>query len=406
MPRPSLEVADIFRDHGAAWRAANAGHVSLGQMKVMSAIERCRTAALGGHVARCEDCDHTTISYNSCRNRHCPKCQGAAARDWLADRERELLPVGYFHVVFTLPAAIADIAYQNKRVIYDLLFKASTETMLTLAADPKHLGAHIGITSVLHTWGSAMTHHPHVHMIVPGGGIALDGQRWVSCRPRFFLPVRVLSRLFRRLFLQRLVAAYEAGRLRFFGPHQALAEAAAFGAYLKPLRISEWVVYAKEPFAGPDQVLAYLARYTHRVAISNSRLVSADHKGVTFKFKDYRLSGPARYKTMTLEAGEFIRRFLLHVLPNGFHRIRHYGLLANGQRKQNLAQARALLEHREDHKTTPEIQSPDEPDKPAPDNHLCPKCGGAMVVIETFAPNGSPSHHRQRAPPNGPQDIS
>jgi len=270
--RPALEVADIFRDHGPAWRQANAGHVSLGQFKVMAAIENCRTAALGGHVARCEDCAYTTIAYNSCRNRHCPKCQGAAAKQWLAEREAELLPVPYCHVVFTLPAAIADIAYQNKALVYDLLFKASAETLITIAADPKHLGAHIGITSVLHTWGSALTHHPHVHMIVPGGGIALDGSRWVSCRPGFFLPVRVLSRLFRRLFLERLTAAHQ--KLAFFGNHAPLANVQAFAAYLAPLRKTEWVVYSKRPFGGPSAVLAYLSRYTHRVAISNSRLIA------------------------------------------------------------------------------------------------------------------------------------
>ena len=280
MSRPALEVADIFRDHGAAWRRANAGHVSLGQMKVMSAIERCRTAALGGHVARCENekCAHTIIAYNSCRNRHCPKCQGAAAREWLAEREAELLPVPYFHVVYTLPAAIADIAYQNKAVIYDLLFKASAETTLTIAADPKHLGARIGFMSVLHTWGSALTHHPHVHMVVPGGGLSPDGSKWIACRPRYFLTVEVLSALFRRLFLQMLVAAHHAGRLQFFGDHVRLADKAAFKAYLRPLRKIDWVVYAKEPFAGPKQVLRYLSRYTHRIAISNRRLLSADHK--------------------------------------------------------------------------------------------------------------------------------
>ncbi len=260
MPRPALEVADIFRDHGAAWRAANAGHVSLDQFKVMSAVERCRTAALGGHVAACEDCGHSHIAYNSCRNRHCPKCQGAAARDWLADREAELLPVGYFHLVFTLPSEIADIAYQNKRVIYGLLFKASAEATLTIAADPKHLGAKIGFTAVLHSWGSAMTHHPHTHMIVPGGGISPDGKAWIACRPGFFLPVRVLSRLFRRLFLEKLVAAHEAGDLQFFNDHAALAHGAAFKRYLQPLRKAEWVAYAKKPFAGPEAVLAYLAR--------------------------------------------------------------------------------------------------------------------------------------------------
>ena len=343
MPRPALEVADIFRGHGPAWRQANAGHVSVEQLKVMSAIESCRTAALGGHVARCEKCSHTFIAYNSCRNRHCPKCQGAAAREWLAEREAELLPVPYFHVVFTLPARIADIAYQNKAVIYDLLFKASAETLLTIAADPKHLGARIGVLSVLHTWGSALTHHPHVHMIVPGGGFSLDGQRWVTCRPRFFLPVRVLSRLFRRLFLEKLVAAHAAGELQFFGKHAALSEREAFAAYLAPLRNSKWVVYSKRPFGGPEQVLRYLARYTHRVAISNRCLIPCDDKGVTFKWKDYRLEGPERYKVMTLATHEFIRRFLIHVLPAGFHRIRYYGLLASGKSAENIARARELL---------------------------------------------------------------
>ena len=291
----------------------------------------------GGHVARCENdkCAHTIIAYNSCRNRHCPKCQGAAAREWLAEREVELLPVPYFHVVYTLPAAIADIAYQNKAVIYDLLFKASAETTLTIAADPKHLGARIGFMSVLHTWGSALTHHPHVHMVVPGGGLSPDGSKWIACRPRYFLTVEVLSALFRRLFLQMLVAAHHAGRLQFFGDHVRLADKVAFKAYLRPLREIDWVVYAKAPFAGPKQVLRYLSRYTHRIAISNRRLLSADHNGVTFKYKDYRIEGPAPYKTMTLATDEFIRRFLIHVLPKGFHRIRHYGLLASANRAAN-----------------------------------------------------------------------
>ena len=325
MPRPALEVADIFRDHGPAWRDANRGHVSLDQLKVMSAIERCRTAALGGHVLRCENdaCGHTAIAYNSCRNRHCPKCQGAAAREWMTQREAELLPVPYFHIVFTLPSAIGGIAYQNKAVIYDLLFKASAETMLTIAADPKHLGARIAITSVLHTWASAMTHHPHVHMIVPGGGIALDRSRWLAKRPDFFLPVRVLAKLFRRRMIEKLIAAHAAGQLAFYGPHAALADAKAFATYLAPLKRRRWFVYAKRPFAGPQAVLAYLSRYTHRVAISNRRLIAADAKTVTFKVKDYRIEGPGRYKTMTLDAHEFIRRFLIHVLPSGFHRIRH-----------------------------------------------------------------------------------
>ncbi len=388
MSRPALEVADIFRDHGAAWRHANAGHVSLDQLKVMSAIERCRTVALGGHVARCEDCAHTVIAYNSCRNRHCPKCQGAAAKQWLAEREAELLPVPYFHVVFTLPGPIADIAYQNKAVIYDLLFKAAAEATLTIAADPKHLGASIGITAVLHSWGSALTHHPHLHMIVPGGGISLDGQRWIAGRPAFFLPVRVLSRLFRRLFLKMLTIAHEAGRLAFFRDHAALADKGAFAAFLAPLRKAEWVVYAKKPFGGPQAVLAYLARYTHRVAISNRRLISADETGVTFKWKDYRIEGPGRYKTMTLPTHEFIRRFLMHVLPKGLHRIRHYGLFANGNRAANVARARELLAMppRSKEPETLEATAADEPRVlPRP----CPCCAGRMIIIETFAPGVS-----------------
>jgi hypothetical protein len=394
--RPALEVANIFRDHGPAWRHANAGHVSLGQLKVMSAIESCRTAALGGHVARCEDCAHTTIAYNSCRNRHCPKCQGAAAKDWLAEREAELLPAPYYHVVFTLPAPIADIAYQNKAVIYDLLFKASAETMITIAADPKHLGARIAITSVLHTWGSAMMHHPHVHMIVPGGGLAPDGERWISCRPGFFLPVRVLSRLFRRLFLAMLVAGHQAGRLNFFGEHAHLAGAEAFAAYLAPLRKVEWVVYSKRPFGGPEAVLAYLSRYTHRVAISNRRLIAADGKGVTFKVKDYRIEGPGRYKTMTLATGEFIRRFLTHVLPKGLHRIRHYGLFANGSRAEYIARARQLLHVPKPQSNPTDADTIDEPPARA---HPCPCCGGRMTIIETFERRCSP---RYRPAPTSP----
>ncbi|MDQ2084787.1 IS91 family transposase [Xanthobacteraceae bacterium Astr-EGSB] len=389
MSRPALEVADIFRDHGAAWRKANAGHVSLEQLKVMSAIERCRTAELGGHVARCEACSHTLIAYNSCRNRHCPKCQGAAAREWLAERQADLLPVPYFHVVFTLPAPIADIAYQNKSVIYDLLFKAAAETTLTIAADPRHLGATIGITAVLHTWGSAMTHHPHLHMIVPGGGISPDGSRWIACRPNFFLSVRVLSRLFRRLFLDKLRAAHKT--LTFFGDHAALADKNAFAAFLAPLRKAEWVVYAKEPFGGPQAVLAYLSRYTHRVAISNRRLISADATAVTFKWKDYRIEGPGRYKSMTLSTHEFIRRFLMHVLPKGFHRIRHYGLLANGTRVANIARARALLAVSPD-RTPAGTDGESEPDQPHTLMKPCPCCGGRMIIIETFARGCQPKH--------------
>ena len=388
-----MEVADIFRAHGSSWLSANAGRVSLGQLKVMSAIKVCRTAALGGHVARCEGCEHTLIAYNSCRNRHCPKCQGAAARDWLAEREAELLAVPYYHMVFTLPAPIADLAYQNNGVIYDILFKASAETMLTIAADPKHLGAKIGITSVLHTWGSAMTHHPHVHMIVPGGGLSADSERWVSCKPGFFLPVRVLSRLFRRLFLEMLIAAHKAGRLKFFSDHAPLADFKVFAAWISPLRQIEWCVYAKRPFGGPEAVLAYLSRYTHRIAISNRRLVAWDDTGVTFKWKDYRVAGADRYKTMTLATHEFIRRFLMHVLPKGFHRIRHYGLFANGGRTQNIARARELLD----------MPSPDRKpaaasaDDPVAHSQNCPCCGGRMIIIETFE-RGSTPRYRPAAP--------
>lgn len=392
MSRPALEVADIFRDHGPAWRQAHAGHVSLDQLKVMSAIERCRTAELGGHVSRCEDCAYTTIAYNSCRNRHCPKCQGAPAKDWLADREADLLPVPYYHLVFTLPAAIADIAYQNKTTIYDILFKASAETLITLAADPKHLGAPVGVTSVLHTWGSALTHHPHVQMIVPGGGISSDGSKWVSCRPGFFLPVRVLSRLFRRLFLEKLMAAHAAGRLNFFADHAPLAHTQAFAAHLAPLRRSEWVVYAKRPFGGPEAVLAYLSRYTHRVAIANSRLIAFDQHGVTFKWKDYRIEGRERYKCMTLGTFEFIRRFFIHVLPKGLHRIRHYGLFGKGACADNIARARELLAV-----AKPEAQptaAAADPSKPT-----CPCCGGRMIIIEVFARGAAP-RHRPTAPAN------
>jgi hypothetical protein len=339
----TLEVADIFRAHGPQWRQSRAGHLSLGQLRVMSAIERCRTAALGGHVLRCQACDHVQIAYNSCRDRHCPKCQGRAARRWLETRQTDLLPVEYYHLVFTLPAPISDIAWYNKSVVYGILFQATAETLRIIAADPRHLGARIGVTLVLHTWGSAMTHHPHVHGIAPGGGLSIDGERWVACRPGFFLPVRVLSRLFRRLFLEKLSDAHRTGKLQFFGEHQALAEAKAFADWLQPLRHCEWVVYAKRPFAGPAAVLAYLSRYTHRVAISNSRLISLDEQGVTFKWKDYRAKGQYRYKTMTLAPQEFIRRFLLHVLPSGFHLIRHYGMVANTTRKDYLVRARELL---------------------------------------------------------------
>ena len=387
MARPSLEVADIFRGHGAVWRDANRGRVSLDQLKVMSAIESCRKAALGGHVARCEDCAHTVIAYNSCRNRHCPKCQGVAARAWMAAREAELLPVPYFHVVFTLPSAIGDIAYHNKAVIYDLLFTASAETMLTIAADPRHLGARIGITSVLHTWGSAMTHHPHVHMIVPGGGLARDGSRWISCKPNFCLPVRVLSKLFRRLMLTKLAAAHAAGKLQFFGARAHLTAVKAFAAFLAPLRKTRWFVYAKRPFAGPKAVLAYLSRYTHRVAISNRRLIALNERSVTFKVKDYRIEGPGRYTTTTLDIGEFIRRFLSHVLPKGFHRIRHYGLFTSANRTKTMEAVRKLL-----HLAPSAAEQTSGTDPGQPLALSCPHCGGRMVIIETFEAGCHPRH--------------
>ncbi len=390
--RTALEVADVFRRHGPAWRADHAGHIGLDQLKVMAAVETCRTAALGGHVEGCADCGHTSIAYNSCRNRHCPKCQGAAAREWLAARQADLLPVGYFHVVFTLPAPVADIAFHNKAAVYDLLFRAASQTMLTIAADPKHLGARIGLTAVLHTWGSAMTHHPHLHMIVPGGGISLDGQRWVSSRPAFLLPVRVLGALFRRLFLAGLTKLHDTGRLRFFGEGAGFADRRAFLRHLAPVRKMRWVIYAKPPFAGPQAVLAYLSRYTHRVAISNRRLLALDESGVTFRVKDYRRDGAARHRVMTLVADEFIRRFLLHVLPKGFHRIRHYGLLASAGRQASVARARELL-------ASPTVaSSPTSGAEPAasPEPHrACPCCGGRMIVLAILAgvaqPRGPPA---------------
>lgn len=387
--RASIEVADIFRAAGPAYREGHAGHLSLVQLKVMSAIENYRTAALGGHIEACEDCGQWRVAYNSCRNRHCPKCQGAAARTWLAEREADLLPVGYFHVVFTLPAEVADITLQNKALVYDLLFRAASETMLTIAADPKHLGARIGITAVLHTWGSAMMHHPHVHMIVPGGGIALDASRWISSRPAFLLPVRVLGKLFRRLFLTRLLALRDAGRLAFFGSLERLSDRRAFLCHLAPVRKKRWVVYAKAPFAGPEAVPAYLSRYTHRVAISNRRLIAFDETGVTFRYKDYRRDGTDRQQVMTLGSDEFIRRFLIHVLPRGFHRIRHYGLLAGSARKASLALARKLL----DVAAPSDADTPDEPDDFRPP---CPCCGGRMIVIEVFERWNQP-----RGPPHG-----
>lgn len=398
MAHCALEVTDIFRTHGSDWRKAQRGHLSLGQLKVMSAIEQCRSAALGGHVLRCEGCGQDQIAYNSCRNRHCPKCQASAAQRWLQARQADLLPVDYYHVVFTLPAPISALAYQNKAALYGLLFDVAAQTLLTIAADPKHLGASIGATLVLHTWGSALTHHPHVHGIVPGGGLSPDGERWIACKPGFFLSVRVLSRLFRRCFLEALGQLHRAGRLRFFGELAALTDAHVFAHWLAPLRKCEWVVYAKRPFAGPEAVLAYLSRYTHRVAISNSRLLAMDERGVTFRWKDYRAKGRTRHKTMTLDADEFMRRFLLHVLPGGFHRIRHYGLLANGHRTASLARIRELLG--QEAGAVAQIAGFDAQPFPVQTTFVCTHCGGPMLVLLTFA-RGQPiraSPQRPRAP--------
>ena len=389
-----LEVADIFRRYGEAFRQARAGHLGRVERRIMGAITACRTAALGGHVEQCDDCGGTRVAYNSCRNRHCPKCQGLARAQWLADRQADLLPVPYFHVVFTLPASVGEIAFQNKAVVYAILFRAAAETLATIAADPRHLGAKLGMTMVLHTWGQTLQHHPHVHCIVPGGGPALDGTRWVACRPGFFLPVRVLARLFRRLFLQELESAFWAGKLRFFNKLATLAKPQAFVRRLGELRRLDWVVYAKAPFGGPKQVLAYLGRYTHRVAIANSRLLSLADSKVRFTWKDYRAGG--KTKAMTLDADEFIRRFLLHVLPHGFHRIRHYGLLARPSCADNIARARELLAVTmpQDHNADAGAVDPNEPTTPS---HLCPCCGGRMITIEIFE-RGSPPRHRPTGP--------
>lgn len=393
MGRSKLEVADIFRAHGGAYRREQSGHLNLPQLKVMSAIENCRTAALGGHVAACTKCDHQHIAYNSCRNRHCPKCQGAAAQDWMQARMEDLLPVQYFHVVFTLPPQISNIAYQNKEAVYGLLFKASAQTLQAIAADPKHLGAKIGMTSVLHTWGSAMTHHPHVHVVVPGGGLSSDGQRWVACRKGFLVSVKVLSRLFRRLFLEGLAKLHKEGKLAFFGSLSKLADPDAFATYLAPLRKINWVVYAKQPFGGPEAVLAYLSRYTHRIAISNHRLMSADADAVAFKWKDYRIKSGDRMKVMRLHTSEFIRRFLIHVLPSGFHRIRHTGFLANGIRRDRIEMIRRLLD------VDPDADLKADDDQCTDTNEkeqACPKCGGMMIIVETFKRGQTP---KSRAPP-------
>lgn len=341
MEQPKFEVADIFRRYGGNYRQQNGSSLSVSQRRVMTAIEVCRTAVLGGHLERCDQCGHERNAYNSCANRHCPKCQSLARAEWLEKRRSELLNTQYFHVVFTVPEQIASIAYQNKKVVYGILFRATAEALRTIAADPKHLGAEIGFFAVLHSWGSNLLHHPHLHCVVPGGGLSPDETRWISCRPGFFLPVRVLSRLFRRLFLDYLIKAFDASKLQFFSSLQPLHDRRAFLRYLAATRITEWVVYAKRPFAGPEQVLDYVGRYTHRVAISNNRLLDIDHGKIAFRYKDYRHDG--EQKTITVDADEFIRRFLLHVLPDGFQRIRYYGFLGNRYREEKLARCRRLL---------------------------------------------------------------
>jgi hypothetical protein len=391
---PALEVADIFRRHGEAFRQAHSGHLGGVERRIMGAITACRTAVLGGHVEQCDDCGATRIAYNSCRNRHCPKCQGLARARWLADRQAELLPVPYFHVVFTLPAPVGEIAFQNKAAAYAILFRAAAETLATIAADPQHLGAQLGMTMVLHTWGQTLQHHPHVHCVVTGGGPSLDGTRWAACRPGFFLPVRVLSRLFRRLFLQDLQNAFDTGNLRFFGKLSGLSDPEVFARHLDGFRRINWVVYAKSPFGGPEQVLAYLGRYTHRVAIANSRLISLSDGKVRFTWKDYRANG--KTKVMMLAVDEFIRRFLLHTLPDGFHRIRHYGFLANGSRSDNLARCRRLLDARDTDDACEPITERAKADGPitTADLAICPDCGGTMrrVAAVPRSSNLSPFH--------------
>jgi hypothetical protein len=392
-PGVRLEVADVLRRHGDAYRLAHAGHLGRVERRVMSAIVACRTDALGGHVEACDDCGVARVAYNSCRNRHCPKCQGVARAQWLAARQAELLAVPYFHVVFTLPAPIAAIAFQNKAVVYAILFAASAEAMTTLAANPRRLGAQIGVVAVLHTWGQTLTHHPHVHCVVPGGGLSPDGTRWVAGRPNFFLAVKPLAKLFRRLFLERLQKAFDAGALRFFGNLVHLAEPASFHALAAHMRRAAWVVYAKKPFGGPAQVLAYLGRYTHRVAITNSRLAAIEDDHVAFAWKDYRQNGAC--KIMKLAPDEFIRRFLLHTLPDGFHRIRHFGFMANGCRAAKLALCRSALLKRIKCVGTASDETTASQANVSPS--ACPECGGVMRIIATLLraadrgyPKGSP----------------
>jgi hypothetical protein len=394
MDRPKWEVADIFRRYGGEYREKHGTSMSTAERRVMSAIELCRTSALGGQIEQCDQCGHRCICYQSCRNRHCPKCQSLARAKWIEDRRHELLNCEYYHVVFTVPDKIAALAYQNKEVVYNILFQATAETLRTIAADPKHLGAEIGFFAVLHTWGSALLHHPHLHCVIPGGGLSSDGTRWVPCKPGFFLPVRVLSLLFRRLFLERLQNAFDDGKLRFFSALEYLRDRCEFARYLEPVRKSKWVVYAKRPFAGPEQVLDYVGRYTHRVAISNNRLLDIEGGQVSFRYKDYRNQG--QQKTMTLSAEEFIRRFLLHVLPHGFHRIRYYGFQGNRYRKEKLDQCRQLLGMPIPEVPTESSETRDYRDRCEELNgvslRICPVCRrGHMVLIDAFEARSRPA---------------
>ncbi len=374
MIRPTLEVADIIRGQGERFIERSRSWLTWPQRKVLNAIERCRTAALGGHRDRCLRCGHRAISYNSCRNRHCPKCQTGARNRWLAERSKELLPVRYVHVVFTLPHQLAPLAYQNKRLVYRLLFQASTAALLEVAADPRHLGAQIGFLSVLHTWGQNLQHHPHVHCVIPAGGLSADHTRWIQPRYSFFLPIKVLSRVFRGKFAAGLRRAFQQGALGFYGDQKALQDPKQFRALLRSLFRQDWIVYAKPPFGGPEYVLHYLARYTHRVAISNHRLLAFHNGQVTFRWKDYAHGNKKR--KMTVTADEFLRRFLLHVLPKGFVRIRFSGFLANRRRASLLPLCHQLLAAQPRSSST----CPASPEPPS--SWSCPRCGGPMVIIE------------------------
>ena len=393
MDCPRLEVGDVFRRYGEIFRQQHAGSLSRAQLRVMTAIECCRTAALGGHIEQCDQCHFQRIAYNSCRDRHCPKCQSLARPQWIEDRQAELLDTQYFHVVFTVPEEIAAIAFQNRKVVYDILFRATSETLRTIAVDPKHLGAEIGFFAVLHSWGQNLMFHPHLHCVVPGGGLSPDGNRWIPCRKGFFLPVRALSRLFRRLFVESMEKAFDAGQLQFFSALEELRDPTAFRRLLGRVRSREWVVYAKKPFAGPQQVLDYVGRYTHRVAISNNRILNIEDGLVTFRYKDYR--DGSQQRTMTLAADEFIRRFLLHVLPEGFHRIRYYGFLGARYRKEKLEQCRQLLGMvpREPESKMAELDYRDRYQALTGSSLWeCPACHrGRMIVIREIPPRSIPT---------------